>query len=224
MPLDNAGLYKAARAAARTRVGPMLSLRTGRRAHGNVWSVPHCVERLPLTAPRTSMRARTLVVVGLPAQPLRDTSEHVAHYRSHATGDLSPFDARFCNDDTGVPAYPRAMLLPVVLRACAHGIVSSRRIDRLCREHTTFIALCGDTAPHFTTIAHIGSTFRADIARVFAAVRAIWFRQALTGREMFAIAGVKLPSNASKRRSGTRANFERQTTTCEAAAAALLAG
>ena len=35
---------------------------------------------------------------------------------------------------------------------------------------------------------------------------------------MFAIDGVKLPSNASKRRSGTRADFERQATKLEAAA------
>jgi len=34
--------------------------------------------------------------------------------------------------------------------------------------------------------------------------------QGLIGREMFAIDGVKLPSNASKRRSGTRADFEQQ--------------
>src|SRR3990170_7878828 len=40
---------------------------------------------------------------------------------------------------------------------------------------------------------------------------------------MFAIDGVKLPSNASKRRSGTRADFERQATKLEATAHAILA-
>ena len=45
---------------------------------------------------------------------------------------------------------------------------------------------------------------------MFAAVVAICDAQGLIGREMFAIDGVKLPSNASKRRSGTRADFERQ--------------
>ena len=52
-------------------------------------------------------------------------------------------------------------------------MVSSRGIERLCREHVTFIALCGDTAPHFTTIAHFVSTLGEDIARVFAAVVAV---------------------------------------------------
>lgn len=102
------------------------------------------------------------------------------------------------------------MLLKVVLFAYAQGIVSSRGIERACREHVTFIALCGDSSPHFTTIAHFVSTLGEDIARVFAAVLAILDRQGLIGRAMFAIDGVKLPSNASKRRSGTRTEFERQ--------------
>src|SRR5690606_35163200 len=41
-------------------------------------------------------------------------------------------------------------------------------------------------------------------------------------REMFAIDGVKLPSNASKTRSGTRADFERQAAKLETAARAML--
>jgi hypothetical protein len=40
----------------------------------------------------------------------------------------------------------------------------------------------------------------------------------LIGREMFAIDGVKLPSNASKAKSGTRADFQRQADKMEAAA------
>src|SRR5205823_1650623 len=66
------------------------------------------------------------------------------------------------------------------------------------------------------------STLDADIARVFAAVVAICDAQGLIGREMFAIDGVKLPSNAAKRRSGTRADFARQATKLEAAATTML--
>jgi IS5 family transposase len=61
-----------------------------------------------------------------------------------------------------------------------------------------------------------------DIARVFAAVLAICDRQGLIGREMFAIDGVKLPSNAAKSRSGTRTDFERQAEKLEAAAKTML--
>jgi transposase len=155
--------------------------------------------------------------VDLAQQLLPGTFEHALnHLLDHAI-DLSSFDARFRNDATGATAYPPAMLLKVVLFAYSRGIVSSRAIERACQEHVTFIALCGDTAPHFTTIAHFISTLGEDIARVFAAVVAICDGQGLIGREMFAIDGVKLPSNASKNRSGTRADFARQAAKLEAA-------
>jgi len=163
-----------------------------------------------------------LLPVDLARQLLPGTFEHaVNHLLDHAI-DLSSFDARFRNDATGAPAYPPALLLKVVLAAYAHGVVSSRGIERLCEEHVTFIALCGDQPPHFTTIAEFVSTLGDAIARVFAAVVAICDHEGLIGREMFAIDGVKLPSNASKRRSGTRADFERQATKLEATAHAIL--
>ena len=161
--------------------------------------------------------------VDLARQLLPGTLEHaVNHLLDHAI-DLSSFDTRFRNDETGAPAYPPAMLLKVVLVAYAHGVVSSRGMEQLCREHVTFIALCGDSAPHVTTLAHFVSTLGDDIARVFGAVVAICGAQGLIGREMFAIDGVKLPSNASKQRSGTRADFERQATKLEATAQQIVA-
>ena len=71
------------------------------------------------------------------------------------------------------------------------------------------MALCSDHAPHFTTIARFVSTRGADIAKVFAGVLAVCDAEGLIGREMFAIDGVKLPSNASKQRSVTSADFDR---------------
>jgi transposase len=163
-----------------------------------------------------------LLPVDLARQLLPGTFEHAVHHLLERAIDLTPFDARFRNDDTGAPAYPPALLLKVVLAAYAHGVVSSRGIERLCREHVTFIALCGDQPPHFTTIADFVSTQGDAIAQVFAAVVAICDHQGLIGREMFAIDGVKLPSNAAKRRSGTRAEFARQATKLEATAHAIL--
>ena len=161
------------------------------------------------------------LAVDLAKQLLPGTFEYAVNHLLDAI-DLSHFDARFRNDATGAPAYPPALLLKVVLVAYSHGIVSSRGIERACQDHVTFIALCGDTAPHFTTIAHFISTRQTDIARVFAAVLAVCDREGLIGREMFAIDGVKLPSNASKRRSGTRADFAHEATKLEAAATAML--
>jgi len=161
--------------------------------------------------------------VDLARQLLPGTFEHAVNHLIDHELDLSPFDARYRNDDTGAPAYPPAVLLKVVLAAYAHGVVGSRGIAALCREHVTFIALCGDTPPHFTTLADFVSTRAVEIAQVFAAVVAICDREGLIGREMFAIDGVKLPSNASKRRSGTRADFLRQAAKLEATAQTILA-
>ncbi len=79
------------------------------------------------------------------------------------------------------------------------------------------MALCGMTAPHVTTIAHVVSTLRDDIAQLFAAVLAVCDGQGLTGREMLAIDGAKLPSNAATHQSGTRAEFAQRAVKLEAA-------
>lgn len=114
------------------------------------------------------------LAVDLARQLLPGTFEHaVNHLLDHAI-DLTRFDARFRNDATGAPAYPPAMLLKVVLVAYAHGMVSSRAIEAACRDHVTFIALCGDTQPHFTTIA----TSSARSARTSRTCSGLWSRSA----------------------------------------------
>ena len=107
--------------------------------------------------------------------------------------------------------------------AYACGIEGSRAIARAGDDHINFIALSGDTRPHFTTIAHYVSNPGDQVAPIFAAVLAVPDRQGLIGRDMFAIDGVKLPSNASKHRSARRADFERQAEKMERAAEAMLA-
>ncbi len=67
------------------------------------------------------------------------------------------------------------------------------------------------------------STVGEDIAHVFGAVVAICDDEGLISHEMFAIDGVKLPSNASKARSGTRADMEHHATKLEAAARTIVA-
>jgi transposase len=150
------------------------------------------------------------------------TFEHALNHLLDRELDLSGFDARFCNDATGASAYPPALLLKVVLFAYSRGIISSRAMAAACREQVTLMALTGDRAPHFTTLAGFVRHLGDDIARIFTQVLYICDRQGLIGREMFAIDGVKLPSNASKARSGTRAEFERQAAKLETAVQSML--
>lgn len=162
------------------------------------------------------------LAVDLAKQLLPGSFEHAVHHLFEHEIDLGGFAARYRNDQNGALAYPPGMLLQVILCAYARGVVSSRGIERLCREHVTFIALCGDTAPHFTTLAAFVSGLGDEAARLFAQVLYLCDRQGLIGREMFAIDGVKLPANASKAKSGTRADFQRQADKLESAAQRML--
>ena len=163
------------------------------------------------------------LVVDLEKQLLPGSFAHAVHHLLEHDFDLSGFDTRYRNDESGASAYPPGMLLKIILCAYAEGVVSSRGIERLCSEHVTFIALSGDSAPHFTTLAAFVSGLGDDVARLFAQVLYLCDRQGLIGRTMFAIDGVKLPSNAAKAKSGTRADFIRQADKLEAAAQSMLA-
>src|SRR5205814_65961 len=90
------------------------------------------------------------------------------------------------------------------LLAYSRGLVSSRAIESACRHNVLFMAVSGGATPHFTTLAAFVSTGGEALGRLFTQVLLVCDRQGLIGRQMFAIDGVKLPSNASKARSGTR--------------------
>jgi transposase len=49
--------------------------------------------------------------------------------------DLSCFDSRFINDETGAPAFDPRILLKIILFAYSRGITSSRKIAKCCEEN-----------------------------------------------------------------------------------------
>lgn len=163
-----------------------------------------------------------LLPVDCDRQVIPGSFEHaLCHLVDHEL-DLSDFHARYHNDTEGAAAFDPAALIKIILLAYSRGIISSRKIEAACRENVLFIALSGDSQPHFTTLAAFISEMGETVAKLFAQVLLICDRQGLIGREMFAIDGVKLPSNASKAKSGTRADYQRQVTKMEAAAQNML--
>ena len=136
--------------------------------------------------------------------------------------DLSAFHARYKNDVEGAPAFDPAVLIKIILLAYSRGIIHRRKIEAACRENILFMAVSGDSQPHFTTLAAFVSDMGDTVAKLFAQVLLICDRQGLIGREMFAIDGVKLPANASKAKSGTRADYQRQLDRMEQAATHML--
>jgi len=163
-----------------------------------------------------------LLPVDFDRQVLPGSFEHALCYLVDHEFDLSGFRARYKNDDEGASAYDPAVLLKIILLAYSRGLVSSRKIEAACRENVVFIAVSGDSQPNFTTLAAFVSDMGDLAAKLFAQVLAVCDRQGLIGRTMFAIDGVKLPSNASKAKSGTRKDFQRQAEKMEQAARKML--
>jgi transposase len=143
-------------------------------------------------------------------QILPGTFEYTLHYLIDNEIDLSIFESRYRNDETGAPAYDPAILLKIILYAYSRGVTSSRRIAQCCQENIIFMALSADTRPHFTTIADFISTLDQEIIQLFLEVLLICDEMGLIGREMFAVDGCKMPSNASKEWSGTKGDLERK--------------
>lgn len=167
-------------------------------------------------------RQAKMIAVSYDRQLLPGTFEHALSYLIDHEVDLERFAARFKNDETGAPAYDPAVLLKIVLFAYSRGITSSRTMARACVENVQFIALACDQQPHFTTLAHFVATLGKEVEAVFRDVLMVCNAQGLIGKHMFAIDGCKLPSNASKEWSGTRADFERKASKMERAVAHLL--
>ncbi len=143
-------------------------------------------------------------------QILPGTFEYTLHYLIDNEIDLSIFDLRYKNDETGAPAYDPAILLKIILYAYSKGITRSREIARCCGENVIFMALSADTQPHFTTIADFISTASEEIIRLFLEVLMVCDEMKLIGKEMFAVDGCKMPSNASKEWSGTKAELQKK--------------
>ncbi|HUW31931.1 MAG TPA: transposase, partial [Planctomycetota bacterium] len=136
--------------------------------------------------------------------------------------DLSGFDARYGNDETGAPAYDPAVLLKVVLFAYSRGITSSRRIAQACEENVVFMALSADSRPHFTTIAEFITQMSNQITSVFTDVLSVCYTEGLIGKKMFAIDGCKISSNCSKEWSGSKAELRKKAEKIEESVKVLL--
>jgi len=152
-------------------------------------------------------RSPRFLPIVLEAQLIPGSFEHALDVLVDTELDFSRLAERFRNDEGGAPAYDPAVMLKIVLLAYSRGVISSRRIERLCRENVLFMAISGDSAPQFSTIATFVRELGEEASAIFTRVLLTCDRQGLIGRQMFAIDGVKLSSNADKRRSGTHAEL-----------------
>ena len=150
-----------------------------------------------------------LVPVRLVDQLIPGTFEHALHQIIENHIELRELSSRwFKNDSRGAPAFNPSCLLKIVLLGYSKGLFSSRRIAAACRNNILFMALSGDSHPHFTTIAWFVRSLREQILSIFAKVLLICSELQLIGGELFAVDGCKISSNASKEWSGTFQELE----------------
>ena len=96
-------------------------------------------------------------------QGVEGSFEHALNEIVEQHLDLTVFDKRYANDETGRPAYDPRILLKVVLYGYYKGIISSRALAEACRRNVIFMALSADTHPHFTTLASFVSELEREI-------------------------------------------------------------
>ncbi|MFC1840582.1 IS1182 family transposase [Thermodesulfobacteriota bacterium] len=153
---------------------------------------------------------KKLIPVSLQEQLVPGTLEFAIHTLVEEKIDTSIFEERYRNDETGRLAYDPKVLLKLVLFGYSRGLISSRKIERACKENVTFMALgCGQQPDH-STIANFVSSMKVEIAPLFRDVLLICHEMDLLGGTFFALDGCKLPSNASKDWSGKHADLHRK--------------
>jgi transposase len=110
--------------------------------------------------------------------------------------DVSEIEAKYL-DQPGNSAYPRRMLLRLLVQAAIDGVWSSRKIDKLAHENVVYMYLAGNEKPDFRTICN----FRRDNKELIEAV----FKETVTvARDLeilklgyLATDGTKIKANAS---------------------------
>ena len=99
-----------------------------------------------------------MVPVSLEEQLVPGTLEHSIHHIIEHRFDTSSFNKKFSNDEVGRRAFNPKILLKIILLGYSRGIVSSRPLERACRENIIFMALTCGQSPDHSTIANFVSS------------------------------------------------------------------
>jgi transposase len=118
--------------------------------------------------------------------------------------DTSAFHARRRTGGAGAAGYDPDMLVTVLVWAYAHGVASSRDIERLCGTDVAFRVICGGNLPDHVTFARFRGDFPGAVAVLFAEVLKLCARLGMGRLGVVALDGMKIAANASKAANRTR--------------------
>src|SRR5579862_2659612 len=112
--------------------------------------------------------------------------------------DTSAFNARRRTGGPGTAGYDPDMLVTVLVWAYAHGVTSSRDMERLCRTDVAFRVICAGNLPDHVTFARFRADFPGEVGDFFAGVLVLCARLGMGKLGTVALDGMKIAANASK--------------------------
>ncbi len=112
--------------------------------------------------------------------------------------DTSAFHARRKTGGAGTAGYDPDMLVTVLVWAYAHGVRSSRDIERLCGTDVAFRVICAGNLPDHSTVARFRAEFPEAVAGFFAQVLGLCARLGMGRLGVVALDGMKIAASASK--------------------------
>src|SRR6266566_806074 len=112
--------------------------------------------------------------------------------------DTSAFHAGRKTGGAGTAGYDPDMLVTVLVWAYAHGVVSSREIERLCGTDVAFRVICAGNLPDHVTFARFRKDFPGLVEEFFAQVLILCARLGMGKLGTIALDGMKIAADAAK--------------------------
>jgi transposase len=112
--------------------------------------------------------------------------------------DTSAFHAGRRTGGPGTAGYDPDMLATVLVWAYAHGVTSSREMERLCRTDVAFWVICGGNHPDHVTFARFRGDFGEAAGAFFTEVLVLCARLGMGRLGTVALDGMKIAASASK--------------------------
>ncbi len=111
--------------------------------------------------------------------------------------DVSALEASYRLGAAGRAPVSPTMLLTLLVWGYSRGVVSSRAIERACREDVAFRVICANQPPDHSTIARFRQRHEAVAAELFVQVLSLCERAGLVRLGAVAVDGTKMSANAA---------------------------
>ncbi len=122
---------------------------------------------MPKYIKKDKYQDNVFIPLKLREQIIEGTLEYTIQYVINNKINLKSFEKKIKNDSTGRPVWNPKILLKIILYAYSKEIITSREIEKLCKQNIVAMALSENSIPDFTVIADFISGMKDEIINVF---------------------------------------------------------